>query len=305
MAFSLCRDSYSRLFPCILSICPRNYLTILQMDPAVQNTLNRISNWVDHAGPAIDNLPQDAPLTLLAVVAFNNTMDALPVPAIDPLRILALVPPPHPPGRAFARGWVIEEAAIANDNSYYHVTEQQHGRGRFRMLLENDFQGQQHALDAIRIVLREARWIVDNRAQAGALAAGGHAHPAAQAAGQAAAPHADGGLGDFEGAAAAMAAHNAAQAAGNLGFFPPHAPAQNPNDMGAFAAAAPGDHDDDVVPMDTSPDGSPSRGGRRSRRNRTQKRKKSRRSTSGRKRRRTRGAKHRKKSRHRRTRKSK
>lgn len=57
------------------------------MDPAVQNTLNRISNWVDHAGPAIDNLPPAAPLTLLAVVAFNNTIDALPVPAIDPLRI--------------------------------------------------------------------------------------------------------------------------------------------------------------------------------------------------------------------------
>ena len=252
------------------------------MDPALYYapTLNRISNWVDNAGPAIDNLPQDAPLTLLAVEVFNNTMDALLVPAIDPLRILALVPPPHPPGRAFARGWVIEEVAITNDNSYYHVTDQEHGRGRFRMLLENDFQGQQHALDAIRIVLRAARWIVNNRAQAAALAAGGHAHPAAQAAGQAAAPH----------------------AARGLGFFPPHAPAQNPNDLGAFAAAVPDDAFAAAVPddhddaMDTSSDGSPSSGGRRSRRNRTQKHKKSRRSTCGRKRRRTRGAKHRKKS---------
>lgn len=218
-----------------------------------QNMFDRIRDWVVHAGPAIDNLPPAAPLTSPAVEAFNNTMTALPVPAIDPLRILALIPQLNNGHALMVRAWVRDEAAIANDNSYYHVTEQQHGRGRFRMLPGNDFQGQQHALDAIRIVLRAARWIVNNPAEAGALAAAAAVDD----------------LGVFPGAAAAMAAHN---------------------------AAALQDHHEDA--MDVRPDapGPPSKGGRRSRRNRTQKRKKSRRSTSGRKRRRTRGAKHRKKS---------
>lgn len=134
------------------------------MDQAARNTLDRISEWVLHAGPTIDNLPPEQ-LTEWHAWAFNQDMGNEPVPAIDPLRILALVPPPLNHGHELLGEWVEGQAAIANDNSYYHVTDQQHGRGRFRMLAGNDFQAQQHALNAIRSVLHAARWIVNNRAQ--------------------------------------------------------------------------------------------------------------------------------------------
>ena len=245
-----------------------------------QDTLERIRNWVDIAEPAITGLANEMgnnpnqPMPA-AAAAFNAAMAA--APAINPRHILDLVPldtrvvgddgveqpVANHASRHFVLGWLLEEEGIQGPASYYHVTEAADGRGRFRLIPPGVLDGDQlvmhnaQFLRVLGIVLRSARWITANP---GNVVNPDNAAPA------------DGGLGFFPGAAAAMAAHNGAM---------------------DVEPVAPADDDDGVVPMDVDPDGVNVSGGRRSRRNRTQKRKKSRYS---RKRRTTKGVKRRKKS---------